>query len=74
MATSDKSPVDRRGFLKGAAASAAMAAQVPLAAQVRSAVPVAKPAEPAPETTASSRVEVLTNERPGSDFMLDVIK
>jgi len=74
MATSDKSPVDRRGFLKGAAASAAMAAQVPLAAQVRSAVPVAKPAEPAPETTASSRVEVLTNERPCSDFMLDVIK
>jgi acetolactate synthase-1/2/3 large subunit len=75
MATSGNSPVDRRGFLKGAAASAAMAAQVPLAAQVRSAVPVAaKPTEPAPESTASSRVEVLTNERPGSDFMLDVIK
>src|ERR1700676_2889165 len=75
MATSDKSPVDRRGFLKGAAASAAMAAQVPLAAQVRTAVPVAaKPVEPAPETTSPSRVEVLTNERPGADFMLDVIK
>jgi benzoylformate decarboxylase/acetolactate synthase-1/2/3 large subunit len=75
MATSDKSPVDRRGFLKGAAASAAMATQVPLAAQVRTAAPVAaKPAEPAPETAATSRVEVLTNERPGSDFMLDVIK
>ncbi len=72
---SDKNPVDRRGFLKGAAASAALAAQVPLPAQVRTAVPVAaKPAEPAPETTTSSRVEVLTNERPGSDFMLDVIK
>ena len=72
---SDKSPVDRRDFLKGAAASAGLAAQVPLVAQVRSAVPVAaKPAEPAPETTTSSRVEVLTNERPGSDFMLDVIK
>jgi len=72
---SDKSPVDRRDFLKGAAASAGLAAQVPLVAQVRSAVPVAaKPAEPAPETTTSSRVEVITNERPGSDFMLDVIK
>jgi thiamine pyrophosphate-dependent acetolactate synthase large subunit-like protein len=32
------------------------------------------PAEAAPDTTTSSRVEVLTNERPGSDFMLDVIK
>jgi acetolactate synthase I/II/III large subunit len=75
MAASDKTPVDRRGFLKGAAASAGLAAQIPLAAQVRTAIPVAaKPAEPTPETTTSSRVEVLTNERPGSDFMLDVIK
>jgi acetolactate synthase-1/2/3 large subunit len=75
MASSDKPPVDRRGFLKGAAAGAALAAQAPLAAQVRSAIPVAaKPAEPAPETSAPSKVEVLTNERPGADFMLDVIK
>ena len=71
--SSDKTPVDRRGFLKGAAAGAALAAQAPLAAQVRTAVPMAaKPAEPAHET--SPRAEVLTNERPGSDFMLDVIK
>jgi len=52
-----------------------MAAQVPLAAQVRSAVPVAaKPPNRAPETHCFLPVEVLTNERPGSDFMLDVIK
>jgi acetolactate synthase-1/2/3 large subunit len=64
----------RRGFLKGAAAGAALAAQVPLAAQqIRNAAPVA--AKPAPETTnAAEKVEVLTNERPGADFMLDVIK
>ena len=74
MAQSDKAPVDRRGFLKGAAASAALAAQVPLAAQVRGALPVAaKPADPPPEA-APSKIDVLTNERPGSDFMLDVIK
>jgi acetolactate synthase-1/2/3 large subunit len=64
----------RRGFLKGAAAGAALAAQVPLAGQqIRNAAPVS--AKPAPETTnAAERVEVLTNERPGADFMLDVIK
>jgi thiamine pyrophosphate-dependent acetolactate synthase large subunit-like protein len=73
VATSKKTPVDRRGFLKGAAAGAAMAAQVPLAAQVRSAAPVAAKPE-AENTTAAAKVEVLTNERPGSDFMLDVIK
>ena len=62
---------DRRGFLKGAAAGAALAAQAPIAAaqQVRVA------AKPAPETTnGAERVEVLTNERPGADFMLEVIK
>jgi thiamine pyrophosphate-dependent acetolactate synthase large subunit-like protein len=74
MAGSDKTPVDRREFLKGAAAGAALAAQAPLAAQVRTALPLAaKPGEPASETNAS-RVEVLTNERPGADFMVDVIK
>jgi thiamine pyrophosphate-dependent acetolactate synthase large subunit-like protein len=74
MAGSDKTPVDRREFLKGAAAGAALAAQAPLAAQVRTALPIAaKPGEPAPETNAS-RAAVLTNERPGADFMVDVIK
>src|ERR1700680_4433662 len=75
MAQSEKTPVDRRGFLKGAAAGAALAAQAPIAAaqQVRGATPVA--AKPAPETTSGAeKVEVLTNERPGADFMLEVIK
>jgi len=71
MASKD---TDRRGFLKGAAAGAALAAQAPLVAQqIRNAAPVA--AKPAPETTnGAERVEVLTNERPGADFMVDVIK
>jgi thiamine pyrophosphate-dependent acetolactate synthase large subunit-like protein len=69
-----KTPVDRRGFLKGAA-GAALAAQTPLVAQVRGATTVAAKPEPKPEPEiAGSRVEVLTNERPGSDFMVDVIK
>jgi hypothetical protein len=60
--------------LKAAAAAAALAVPAPLAAQVRTRLPVAaKPAEPSPETPPL-KVEVLTNESPGSDFMVDVIK
>ena len=56
----------------GAAAGAALAAQAPIAAaqQIR-----AVAAKPAPETTTGvEKVEVFTNERPGADFMVDVIK
>ncbi len=71
MAKSKKS-LDRRGFLKGAAAgAAALAAQAPIAAaqQVRAA------AKPEAETsTAPSQVEVLTTDRPGGDFAIDVLK
>ena len=61
---------DRRGFLKGAAALAgsapiAMAQQQQLA-QNR--------APSAPAEVSGGAIEVLTNERPGADFMLDVIK
>jgi len=61
----------RRSFLKGAAAIVgtgpiAMAQQAQVA-QNRS---VAAPGE----TASAARVEVLTNERPGADFMLEVIK
>src|SRR5260370_5780134 len=79
MAKHKKSPVDRRNFLKGAAGSAAalMAASGEAQAQRQSepsrsgtAPVLAKEADPAP----SSSVEVLTADRPGSDFMLDVIK
>ncbi len=58
---------DRRGFLKGAAAGAAMAAQAPLTGAQQ----VGNGAAAAPVT---EKAEVLINERPGADFMLEVIK
>jgi hypothetical protein len=62
MANSPKN-VDRRGFLKGAAA-AGIGAPIALAQQTTFAAK--------PET--STPVEVTSNQRPGSDFMVDVIK
>ena len=73
----------RRGFLKGAAAGAAASAaalvsDAPLKAQapetrrnvgVPSATALAKETDP-----VSTDVEVLTADRPGSDFMVDVLK
>ncbi len=83
MPKSTKNPVGRRGFLKGAAAGAAAlvanpvgaAAQEP-AAQTRTpatSLPNARlaAAESAPP---AARVDVYTTDRPGSDFMVDVIK
>jgi len=55
-----KKPVGRRGFLKGAAAGAAGFVAAPIVG-ARQEAP--KPA-----------IEVTGNEKPGSDFMLDVIK
>ena len=70
----------RRGFLKGAVAgaAAALAAEAPVKAQapqtgrkveIPSATALAKETEP-----VGGEVEVLTADRPGSDFMLDVLK
>jgi acetolactate synthase-1/2/3 large subunit len=83
MSQSTKNPVGRRGFLKGAAAGAAAlvanpagaAAQEP-AAQTRTpatSLPNARlaAAESAPP---AARVDVYNTDRPGSDFMVDVIK
>jgi acetolactate synthase I/II/III large subunit len=53
-----KQPVGRRGFLKGAAAGAASLAAAPIA--------MAQQAE--------KPVEITGNEKPGSDFMVDVLK
>ncbi len=74
-----KSPSGRRGFLKGAAAgAAALVTQSPVKAQapetrrnvaVPSATALAKETEP-----VATDVEVLTADRPGSDFMVDVLK
>jgi thiamine pyrophosphate-dependent acetolactate synthase large subunit-like protein len=83
IARSKKISVDRRGFLKGAAASAAALVAKPEAARAQEAAEVHHPATPAPlpgakqtasETTAPARVDVWTTDRPGSDFMVDVIK
>src|SRR5262245_22543272 len=75
---SEKLTVDRRGFLKSAAVTGA-AALVPSAAhvdaQTQSAAPVAASAPTPPrETDPSPTVDVLTTDRPGGDFMVDVIK
>ncbi len=76
---SNPSVVDRRKFLQGAAAggmatlvasTAAIAAQPFAAPSPAAATPAVTPAE----GDAPSGVEVLTTDRPGSDFMVDVLK
>jgi len=84
MAKSKKISVDRRGFLKGAAAGAAALVAKPEAAKAQEAAEVHRPATPAPlpgaKQTASEtappppRLDVWTTDRPGSDFMVDVVK
>src|SRR3984893_3601706 len=69
--------VDRRNFLKTAAAGAAAMAAVPRTAaaqpsELRRTVP--PPMSPEAEIGTPSNVEVLTADRTGSDFMVDVIK
>src|SRR5260370_20760723 len=63
-----KDPVDRRGFLRGAAAVAGAAGLVG-----RPPIAMAQQAALKPETT-SATAEVSSNQRPGADFMVDVIK
>ena len=80
MAKAKSPAVGRRGFLKGAAVGAAtLAASVPeaIAQQAQPARGVAPPSASAlaAETgEVSTSVEVLTSERPGSDYMVDVLK
>src|SRR5438874_6234071 len=76
-----KSRVGRRGFLKGAAtgvaagAAAAVAPSVAIAQQSEQASrPAAQPLSKAAETAPPANLEVLTADRPGSDFMVEVIK
>jgi acetolactate synthase I/II/III large subunit len=78
-----KGPVGRRGFLKGAAGAAAGAAALatsPTAAKAQAperavATPLPSAALAANEKSApAARVDVYTTDRPGSDFMVDVIK
>jgi acetolactate synthase-1/2/3 large subunit len=78
MAKSPKKPVNRRNFLKSAAAGAAAFVAAPKAAEalppeVRLAGP--PPAmSPVAEADTPSTLDVLTTDRTGSDFMVDVIK
>jgi acetolactate synthase I/II/III large subunit len=84
---SNKLSVGRRGFLKRAAAGAAGALAVkpqvaraqqpapPAGPAARGAVPPATPRQVALETAAPPpRVDVYTTDRPGADFMVDVLK
>src|SRR5437870_4591944 len=81
MSGSKKHPMNRRGFLKGAAAGAAgLVAKGPEAkaqqtetARGSTGLPSAR-ALAAETEPVSSNVEVLTADHPGSDFMIDVIK
>ncbi|MGA2714363.1 MAG: thiamine pyrophosphate-dependent enzyme [Bryobacteraceae bacterium] len=80
MANSRKNSVGRRGFLKGAAGAAALLAETPGAIAQKSGPPPTRVAA-APDAVAATEnrgtvpsADVLVNERPGSDFMVDVIK
>ena len=81
MSGPKKHPMNRRGFLKGAAAGAAgLVAKGPEAkaqqtetARGSTGLPSAR-ALAAETEPVSSNVEVLTADHPGSDFMIDVIK
>ncbi len=72
--------VGRRGFLKRAAAASAAALAAPTAeaavqpAAQRAAVPATPIMSAAAETANPPEVEVLTADRTGSDFMVDVLK
>jgi acetolactate synthase I/II/III large subunit len=80
MPKSKKTPFNRRGFLKGAAAgAAALVAKTPAAkaqsVPTRGSAPVPSATAVAAETSTPPRaVEVLTADRPGADFMVDVLK
>jgi len=67
--------IDRRRFLQGAVAGAASlaASENTVFAKSEGAGPEA-PIPPAAENTPAAGAEVLTTDRPGSDFMVDVIK
>ncbi len=76
MAEPKKTSVNRRDFLKNAAAGAAVLAAAP----AKQPAPEPRPAMPPPPLSAEaemgtpSSVDVLTADRTGSDFMVDVIK
>jgi acetolactate synthase-1/2/3 large subunit len=81
VARSKKSALNRRNFLQSAGAGAAGLAASAKLSRAQQPQPVTPPRVTAPnaaaraaETQTPAAVEVLTNERPGSDFMVDVLK
>ncbi|MEQ1884336.1 MAG: thiamine pyrophosphate-binding protein [Bryobacteraceae bacterium] len=68
-----KKQVDRRGFLKGAATGAAVGAAGLSALRPPAAMAQQATQRPAP-TESGGTIEVTGNEKPGSDFMIDVFK
>jgi acetolactate synthase-1/2/3 large subunit len=77
MAESEKTMLGRRNFIKGAAGGVATLVASKVAADALP-TPPAKTAPPtmsrADEVEDPSEAEVLTSDRPGSDFMVDVLK
>src|SRR5437867_2867936 len=82
MLTQKRGSLGRRRFLKGAAADAAALVTSPSSAVGSPQTQAARPTTPLPPAALAAaetgppppRVDVYTTDRPGSDFMLDVIK
>ena len=80
MGKSKQDSVNRRDFIKGSAAGMAVLATSAASAAAQASKPQAPPAKGVPpmskdaETGNPATAEVLTTERPGADFMVDVIK
>lgn len=74
---SSADPIDRRAFLKSAAVGAAALAATPTAVRAQELEARNVPPTPIPpeaEIGEPAKLEVLTESRSGSDFMVDVIK
>ncbi|MGH9679323.1 MAG: thiamine pyrophosphate-binding protein [Candidatus Acidiferrales bacterium] len=77
MAKPNPLVVDRRKFLKGAAAGAAALAALPAAAGAQPAEArktILPPMSPDAETSVPMASDVMTEDRSGSDYMVDVLK
>ncbi|HKV05677.1 MAG TPA: thiamine pyrophosphate-dependent enzyme [Candidatus Acidoferrales bacterium] len=78
MGKSKKSSVNRRDFLRAAAAGTAALVANPVTARAARPAPPRGPAAPpllkALDAAAPAHVEVVTVDRPGSDYMVDVLK
>src|SRR6185503_11521417 len=71
MDEQQRNSVDRRGFLKAAATGGAAF----VGAQALGAEPPQQPdTAGSPQTEAPAAIEIVNDERPGSDFMMDVLK